>query len=97
MESDDNYRFMRRFAQKSTIGVKMHQYDIPFSNGQPPNMIINPQCIPNRMTIAKLIEICDKRVQRPVQATTFNSFDLESFRQDLIILGFKDDNPTEVD
>lgn len=82
-----------KMGQKGTIGLTLHRSDMPFTKeGITPDLIINPQAIPSRMTIGQLLECLLGKVAalKGVEAdgTPFRKFDLEKLKDELEKLGY---------
>jgi len=83
-----------RHGQKGTIGLTMHQSDMPFTEeGISPDLIINPHCIPKRMTVGQLVECLIGKVAaiKGIEAdgTPFNEIDIEKVKDELEKLGYE--------
>ena len=72
----------------------MHQSDMPFTEeGISPDLIINPHCIPKRMTVGQLVECLVGKVAavKGIEAdgTPFNEIDIEKVKDELEKLGYE--------
>jgi DNA-directed RNA polymerase II subunit RPB2 len=82
-------------GQKGTIGLLLSAADMPFTkDGLQPDLIINPACIPSRMTIAQLLE-CVIGKANAIQgcysdATPFNEYGIDEAKEVLKKNGFNE-------
>jgi DNA-directed RNA polymerase beta subunit len=85
-------KFAPRNAQKGTIGLIMSDLDMPFSDeGLVPDIIVNSQSIPSRMTLAYIMELIAGKhgALRGVQinGSAFAPFELDTYRETMRAYG----------
>lgn len=81
-------KFTSRHGQKATCGILLRPEDMPHTeDGLIPDIIINANCIPSRMTIGQLYEIliskCGSLNGCFYDSTPFEEIDLEKFKSEL--------------
>lgn len=86
-------KFTSRAGQKSTCGLLLRAEDMPFtSDGIVPDIVINSNCIPSRMTIGQLYEMLFSKAGALsgefVDATAFEPRDMDSVEAQLTKLGY---------
>lgn len=86
-------KFSARSGQKGTVGLRVHRADLPFTEkGLVPDIIINPNCMPKRMTIGQLVECVVSKLAVikgiPGDATPFTGMDPLECSRELERLGY---------
>ena len=89
-----------RSSQKGIAGMLYHESDMPYNEmGITPDIIINPQAIPSRMTIAQIMEcVCGKAGAMNgniSDGTAFTGISYKDIVEELKKTGFSEDG-TEV-
>jgi DNA-directed RNA polymerase II subunit RPB2 len=87
-------KFSSRHGQKGTVGNIIPEEDMPFtSNGDRPDIIINPHAIPSRMTIGQLKETLLGKVLIELglfgDGTSFGELHVEDISAKLLELGYE--------
>lgn len=90
-------KFCSRSAQKGTCGLTLPHYDMPFSpeTGISPDLIMNPNAIPSRMTLGQFLESITGKLAAlkgiEFDGSPFQEFDLDKIRKELSQMGYRED------
>ena len=89
-------KFCSRHGQKGTCGILLKASDMPHTrNGIRPDIIVNPNAIPSRMTIGQLIEsLLGKKCalkREEADGTPFEPRNIDEIREELKELGYDED------
>jgi hypothetical protein len=87
--------------QKGTCGILMKHSDLPYTKeGITPDIIVNPNAIPSRMTLGQIIEcvlgkvVANKGTE--ADGTPFGGLDIESVKDELEKLGYNRNGTEEM-
>eukprot|EP00477_Mikrocytos_mackini_P000488 GAHX01000519.1.p1 GENE.GAHX01000519.1~~GAHX01000519.1.p1 ORF type:complete len:1167 (+),score=188.27 GAHX01000519.1:619-4119(+) len=86
-------KFSSRHGQKGTVGFILDPEDMPFTaSGISPDIIINPHCIPSRMTIGQILESITGKIAtlngKIFDASPFTKIKMEEVIEELKSYGF---------
>ena len=86
-------KLTNRHGQKGTIGIALPQKDMPFtSEGIVPDVIMNPHCLPSRMTIGQLVECVAAKIGAIegtfIDGTPYCDYDVRKLPEALEKLGY---------
>nr|UXY87667.1 second-largest subunit of RNA polymerase III [Cryptomonas curvata] len=86
-------KFSSRHGQKGICGLINSEGNLPFSSeGNIPDLIMNPHGFPSRMTIGKMIELIGSKISSLLgkffDGTPFKKFDIKLAQKKLTTLGF---------
>jgi DNA-directed RNA polymerase beta subunit len=87
-------KYSSRHGQKGTIGIMLDAIDMPFTkDGIVPDLIMNPNAVPSRMTIGQLVEClvgkCAAIQGMDADGTVFEEHDFEHAKDVLEKLGYE--------
>ena len=90
-----------RHGQKGTVGLTLKSEDMPFTkNGVQPDIIINPCCIPRRMTIGQLFECVLSKAAaisgKIAEVVPFSRISFDDISKMLIDNGYEDNGNEEL-
>ena len=88
-------KFASRHGQKGTAGIVLSAADMPFTKeGIQPDLIMNPNAVPSRMTVGQLLESVLGKVSALrghfSEATPFNDYDIKEATDILKSYGFNE-------
>ena len=88
-------KFASRHGQKGTCGIVLSSADMPFTkDGVQPDLIMNPNAVPSRMTIGQLLECVLGKVSalrgHYSDATPFNDYSIDDATHILKQYGFNE-------
>lgn len=94
--SIDKLKLIRAGNEKGTVGILLDADDMPFNkHGLRPDIIVNPNAIPSRMTTAQLVECMIGKAAallgRDADGTPFEDYDLKNIEDILKRLGYSED------